>query len=436
VTAGAIMVVTLFFSKKARTVSQTEISLARQGVGDERFASSIISRTVVRGSVGATKFFSRIIPIKLVNFIESRFDPNVFSKKTKSKKDASSFDQLRASVNMFVASILIATATSFKLPLSTTYVTFMVAMGTSLSDRAWGRESAVFRITGVTAVIGGWFSTAIIAFTGSFLVALLLNWGGLIAILIAVSIALGFILKTNFMHKKRHAKHNKKDEFEDKETLNGENIMQKCNSSIISTVGAVPKLYFSALMNLIREDRRKMKKVMRNVEELNRNAKELKYNIYPILRKLEEDSIETGPFYVQILDYIREMAHCLRYLSDSIYEYLDNNHPPLISDQVKDLYELNESVNEFFDETLRISKKQNFKEIEKLIAQQQSILDLIAKIKKKQIKYIKADLVGTRNTLMYLNLLSESKNLILHTINMVKSHRDFLLSDVSVKQFR
>jgi phosphate/sulfate permease len=429
--AGLIMVTTLFFSKKARTVSQTEISLARQGAGTERFASSKLSRTVVGGAVGISKLFGRIFPSRLISFVESRFDPGAFKKKSKQKRDASSFDQLRASVNMFVASILIASATSLKLPLSTTYVTFMVAMGTSLSDRAWGRESAVFRITGVVAVIGGWFFTAIMAFSAAFLVALFLNWGGLIATFIAMGIALLFVIRTNFIHEKRIAKQSRKDEFEDKDTLNGENILVKCNSSINSVISPVPKLYFSILLSLIREDRKKMKKVMRSVEELNQHSKELKYNIFPTLRKLEEDSVDTGHFYVQILDYLREIAHCLRYISENIFEYIDNNHPPLIPEQVKDLHELNESINEFFDETLSVIKKKNFKNIDKLISEQHSILDLISKIKKKQIKFIKAELVGTRNTLMYLNILSETKNLVLFTLNMVKSHRDFTLSDKS-----
>lgn len=430
--AGFIMVATLFLSKKARTVSQTEISLARQGTGVERFASSKLSRSVVRGTVGVTKLINRIVPEKFILFIEKRFDPDSFSKKPKNRKDASSFDLLRASVNMFVASILIATATSLKLPLSTTYVTFMVAMGTSLSDRAWGRESAVYRITGVISVIGGWFFTAITAFTLSFIMAMILNWGGMIATILAVSVAVFFVTRTTFIHKKRYEKQHKKDEFDEKETLNGENIVQKCNSSIISVVGSVSKLYFSSILNLIKEDRGKMKKVIRKIDELNQLSKELKYNIYPTLKKLEEDSVETGHYYVQILDYLREIAHCLRFIADPIYEHLDNNHPPLIHEQVKELHELNESVATFYDEIQNIIKKKNFRDLDNLIAHQHSIIDLIARMKKKQVKFIKAELVGTRNTLLYLNLLSESKNLILYALNMVKSHRDFMLSDKQV----
>jgi len=431
--AGLIMVTTLFFSKKARTVSQTEINLARQGSGAERFASSGLSRSMVRGSVGFSKFLNRMVPDKVIVFIEKQFDTTVLKKKSLNKIDTSSFDQLRASVNMFVASMLIASATSLKLPLSTTYVTFMVAMGTSLSDRAWGRESAVYRITGVITVIGGWFFTAFTAFTVSFIVAMFLRWGGLIATFVALGIAVLFVIRTHFIHKTRSEKASKKDDFDEKETLNGANILIKCNSSITSVVGSVSKLYFSTILNLIREDRKKMKKTVKNIEELNQLSKDLKYKLYPTLKKLEEDSIDTGPFYVQILDYIREIAHCLKYISDPVFEHLDNNHPPLVHEQVKDLHELNEFVSTFYEEVQNITKKQKFENLDNLIAQQQSILNLIARIKKKQIRFIKAEQVGTRNTLLYLNLLSESKNLVLYTVNMVKSHRDFVLSDTGVK---
>ena len=427
--AGLIMVATLFLSKKARTVSQTEINLARQGSGSERFSSSRLSRSVVRHSVGFSKFISNIIPDTVIEFIEKRFDFLTYKKQFRNPADVSSFDLLRGSVNMFVASSLIAFGTSLKLPLSTTYVTFMVAMGTSLADRAWGRESAVYRITGVVTVIGGWFFTAITAFTMAFLVALIINWGGIIAALAGLAIALLIMIRSGFRHRKKISLISKKDAIEEKLTLNGLNILHKCNTSIMDVVVSVRKLYFSSVLNLIKEDYRKMKKVKKNVDDLNQRTKELKYNLYPTLRKLEEEFIETGPFYVQILDYLREIAHCLTYIADPIFDHLDNNHPPLIPEQVKDLHEINESVNSFYDHVEVLIREQDYKNLDGLLTGQQKILDLITKIKKKQIKYIKSESVGTKNTLMYLNLLSETKNLVLYTVNMVKSHRDFLMSD-------
>jgi phosphate/sulfate permease len=428
--AGLIMVVTLFTSRKARTVSQTEINLARQGTGSERFSSSRLSRSLVRNTVGFSKTISKIIPESFTTFIDKRFDFIAYKKLFPNPADVSSFDLLRGSVNMFVASSLIALGTSMKLPLSTTYVTFMVAMGTSLADRAWGRESAVYRITGVVTVIGGWFFTAVIAFTVSFLIALIINWGGVIAALTGLAIALFIIIRSAIRHKKRVVKLSSKEEFDDRLTLNGMNILHKCNTSIMDVVLSVRKLYFSSLLNLIKEDFKKMRKVKRNVDDLNQRTKELKYNLYPTLRKLEEGFIETGPYYVQILDYLREIAHCLTFISDPIFDHLDNNHPPLITEQVRDLHELNESVNSFYDHVETLIQKQDYGSLDKLLAEQQTILDLIARIKKKQIKYIKSESVGTRNSLLYLNLLSESRNLILYTVNMVKSHRDFLMSEV------
>ncbi|MDX9773422.1 MAG: inorganic phosphate transporter [Bacteroidales bacterium] len=427
--AGLIMVATLFLSKKSRTVSQTEISLARQGAGSERFQSSRLSRSVVRHSVGASKFINRIIPDKVTRFIDNRFDFQSYRKKLHNPADVSSFDLLRGSVNMFVASSLIAFGTSLKLPLSTTYVTFMVAMGTSLADRAWGRESAVYRITGVVTVIAGWFFTAITAFTVAFLIAFVLHWGGIIAAVAGLAVALFIVIRSAVRHNKKVAKSSKKDELDDKLTLTGENILYKCNTSITDLVVSVQKLYSSSILNLIKEDWKKMKKVKKSVDDLNQRTKDLKYNLYPTLRKLEEEFIETGPYYVQILDYLREIAHCLKYISDPVYEHLDNNHPSIIPEQIKDLQVLSSSVNSFYNHVQAIIRDQDYKDLDKLLAEQQKILDYITKIKKKQIKYIKSESVGTRNTLMYLNLLSESKNLLLYTVNMVKSHRDFLMSD-------
>ena len=342
-----------------------------------------------------------------------------------------SFDLLRASVNMFVASILIATGTSLKLPLSTTYVTFMVAMGSSLADKAWGRESAVYRIAGVYTVIAGWFTTAFIAMTAALLLALLLYWGGTIAMAAVIAITLFVLIKTNFINRVT-------DPFDEKpsetEIINGEDIVSKCNESILNVIETVPQLFSTTLETLVEEDRKKMKKIISEVDDLNVFAKELKYNIYPTLKKLEEEYVETGHYYVQVLDYIREIAHCLTYIAEPVFDHIDNHHPPLLKEQIKDINNLNDSVLDFYDSVAVIGEKLRFENIDKLIAKQQSILDLVNKIKKKQVKYIKAELVGTKATMLYLSILSETKNLLLHTVNMVKAHRDFIISDRNKKR--
>lgn len=426
VLAGFIMVITLFLSKKARTVTRTEVDLARQDSENERFTSSVFSRAVVRQSVEASKIFSRLLPQKLQVYIESRFDNKSVRKKSEFKSDKSSFDLLRASVNMFVASILIALATSLKLPLSTTYVTFMVAMGTSLADRAWGRENAVYRITGVFTVIAGWFFTAFSAFTLAFFIAVFIHWGGMPAIVFSIILAVFLVIRTHFIHKKRFASEQLQEEIQE-ENLIDENITEKCNQTINGLVLSVSKYYFLTIHLLIRENRKELKKLVSEIGVLNQQVKELKNDLFTTLKKLEDRSVDTGHFYVQVIDYMREIAHCLNYIADPVYEYIDNNHPPLIPEQVKDLNELNEALSSFYSYVLNMTRNQNFMDLGATLVQQQQILDRISVIKKKQIKLIKEELVGTRNTLMYLNLLSETKNLVLYTVNMLKSHRDFVL---------
>ncbi len=429
--AGAIMVLALFFSKKARTVSKTEVNLARQSEGYERFSSSLFARTIVRKALDANKAIMKILPGKVVETIDKRFDQALYKRRKRIRKDESSFDILRASVNMFIASILIAFATSMKLPLSTTYVTFMVAMGTSLSDRAWGRESAVYRITGVMTVIAGWFFTAFTAFSVAFIFAYFISWGGITAAVIAILIAFGFVVRTHYLHKKLVAKKNIEEEkAKDKVDveMNGEDVMGQCKETIVDTVVSVSKLYNSVLSSFLSEDRKTLKKARKRIIEFNSHTKNLKKDVYFTLRKLEEGSVETGHYYVQIIDYLREIAHCLNFIVDPLLEHIENNHKPCIEEQEKELIQLNENVALLYGKILEVIKTDDFNRVENAIQYQIEILEDLDRMKKMQVKLIKKEKVKTRNSLLFFNLLSETKNLLLHTINMLKSHRDFIIS--------
>lgn len=423
--AGFVMVLALFFSKKSRSVTKTEVDLARQSDGDERFSSSLLARNIVRMGIEANKFLTRFLPKPVTGFIQKRFDLALYKRKKRMRRDTASFDQLRASVNLFVASILIALATSLKLPLSTTYVTFMVAMGTSFSDKAWGRESAVFRVTGVIAVIGGWFFTAFAAFTAAFLMALFISWGGLTAVIIALSAAFLVIIRTYFYHKKRTKK--QPDSDSERSPWHGDTVLAQCKSNILLILEATSKHYQALINALIEEKRKSLRKTMKHIEVLNLKTKDLKREAYITLKKLEEDSVDSGHYYVQILDYLREIAHCLTYIAEPSYEYIDNNHPPLHQEQADDLRTLNQMIGNLFQKSVTMIQRGDCEAISALIKDQQEALEMIHRMKKKQIKLIKAEMVGTRNSMVYFNLLSESKNLLLFTINMLKSHRDFLL---------
>ncbi|MGC9341157.1 MAG: inorganic phosphate transporter, partial [Bacteroidales bacterium] len=234
--AGLIMALTLRYSKKARSVTATTIDLSNQNESTERFESSAFARVLVRWSVDFSIFMRKIIPERVQDAIDRRFDQSFMRNKEKKQQEILAFDLVRASVNLVVASILISIGTSLKLPLSTTYVTFMVTMGSSLSDRAWGRESAVYRITGVLTVVGGWFLTAISAFTAAFIVAMLLSVGGLVAVIAMSGLVVFIIIKTHVLHKKREEKSDSERYFRKEETVSTDNVIESCSATVTSVI--------------------------------------------------------------------------------------------------------------------------------------------------------------------------------------------------------
>ena len=431
--AGMIMIITLWLSKKARSVVKTSIDLSRQSAGSERFGSSMLSRSLVRTAVDISKFLDNITPGALKKSVSKRFDDTEYQKKLKKMEDPPSFDMVRASVNLVVASILISFATSMKLPLSTTYVTFMVAMGTSLADKAWGRESAVYRITGVITVIGGWFMTAFTAFTVSFIIATIISWGGAIAIIAFVLIALYTVIRTHISFNKKEAETKKIKRLADEE-LRAENIMTKCSLEVRSMLKAVVTVFTTTVEGLTNEDRKSLKAVCKDVDKLNADAKYLKANVHNTLLKLQEEDGETGHYYVQVIDYLREMAHALTFISNPSYEHIDNNHKPLLEAQTKELNELKESVTDLFEAILFTIDNNEFDNIPNLIDKQQDILDIVKSCRKKQIKRIKHNEAGTRNSVLYLGILNEIKNFLLQSINLVKAQRDFVEYQMSIKK--
>ncbi len=421
--AGLIMVGALWLSKKARSVTKTEIDLARQDEGSERFSSSGLARSLVRVAIGTSSFLKKVLPTVLFEKINQRFDRTVYEQKKVEK--SISFDLVRATVNLTVASILIAFATSLKLPLSTTYVTFMVAMGTSLADRAWGRESGVYRISGVITVVGGWFFTALSAFTIAFLVALVIHWLGFAGILIIVALVIATVIHSFRVHRKRSKE--KIEEVEIEEViLNGEDVLAKCKQNVLSVLISSSKLYYIVIDGFIREKRKPLKKSRKEIKDLNQRAKDLKDDVTLTLKKLDEESEEAGPYYVQVLDYLREATHCLTYLTDPLFNHVDNNHPPLTDPQKTDLSNLNEEISTFYNYIFNMVKQDKYEALQEILDQQHIILGLIEKMRKRTVKQLKRGEIGTKLSIVYFNTLSETKNLMLHTVNIVKAQRDFV----------
>jgi phosphate/sulfate permease len=428
--SGLVMVIALLKSKKARSVTATEINLSRQDEGYERFESSILARNLVRGVINLSAAFSKVIPGKVYQFIDNKFNQKPFL--VRKKKEGVSFDLVRASVNLVTASALIAFGTSLKLPLSTTYVTFMVAMGSSLADRAWGRDSAVYRISGVITVIGGWFFTALSAFIGAFVMAYLIDLGG-IYVIIALIFLLVFLLYKSFgIHKKRETEKVLTESAElTGVQINGDNILKSCNDNVIQTLNSVSQLYSRSITGLVNFRRKSLLNTLENIEDLNKRTKYLKNSLPKIIARLHEEDIESGHYYVQVVDYLRETVNSITYITKPIFNYIDNNHKPLLPEQKAEITELKNNIGNFFKTTILVLKEKGFIQIDEIIKDQHKLLESITKISKKQLKRIKNQESGTKNSSLYLNVMGETKNLLLFTINLIKAQRDFLIYNSS-----
>jgi phosphate/sulfate permease len=426
--AGLIMVLTLWFSKKAKTVIRTTVDLSRQGSGEERFASSQLSRSLVRVTMQISDFINGFLPKPINSFISKQFKP-YYPKSIEVVKDMPAFDSLRASVNLMVASTLIAFGTSLKLPLSTTYITFMVAMGTSLSDKAWGRESAVYRISGVFTVIGGWFVTALIAFIVSLIVAFIIYYGGVIAVICVLLFSLFLLYRTHVVYKKRESNRiEQENNIISVKNLTEIEVFDKCIENTTIILKEIPKIFTSTISGLADEKLKLLKSVNIKVNSLNNKTKLFKNNIPSIIENMHENYAESGLNYVQMLDYLREIAHSMSYITNPCFEHINNNHKGLISSQKEDLVALNTELKIFFDEIIDNIEKRKFNLTDDIINKQQLIIALIEQLRKKQIKRIKNNETGTKNSMLYLNFLVETKNILLYTVNLYKAERDFVNS--------
>ena len=426
--AGTIMVITLWTSKKARSVVQTSLDLSRQQEGEERFGSSFFARSLVRGAVNTSHSVNKFLPSPLKKLLNKQFDSSAYEmKREQLGKEAPAFDMVRASVNLVVASILISIATNYKLPLSTTYVTFMVAMGTSLTDRAWGRESAVYRITGVLSVIGGWFLTAFSAFTVAFIVANIIFFGKLPAVLILLFAATYFIYRSHNRYK------NKTEETDitdlEIEELEGEifssAVVDKCRLSVSQVVKEVRKVFNDTLNAFEDEDRKRLKESTKKVELINKKTKKLKNNIFSTVKKLQDEEIDSSLYYVQVVDYLRETAHCLTYITNPCFEHVDNNHKIFSGEQFKDLNFIKKGISDLIDEGVKMIEKSDFGNIYEFLSKAESIISKLKQFRKEQLKRIKKEKASTKGSLLYLNILHEMQNMVLHIVNLLKAQRDF-----------
>ena len=430
--AGFVMVVTLWTSSKAQNVIKTGIDLSRQGEGHEKFQPNPLSRVVVRAAMSLNKGIGFIFPKSTLAFIDSKFQKPVIELPKDKTYEMPAFDMVRASVNLIVAGILISIATSMKLPLSTTYVTFMVAMGTSLADRAWGRESAVYRVAGVLNVIGGWFLTAIVAFIAAALVAYLISWDMIIIpILLAV---VAFLISRNTLIHRKKSKNVKKQEFIERNesiTING--VIEESADHISKVINRVNKLYSNVVNDLANHDLNKLRKTDKHVEKLNDEIDGLKDGVFYFIKSLDETSVQASRFYIMVLGYLQDVAQSISYISRASYKHVNNNHKNLKKAQVKDLKEIDRQLSSLLTKEATIFENRDLDNLNGLLIEKNELLKSVSLSIENQVARIRTDETSPKNTTLYFSVLLETKDLIKALMNLLETYEEFHLSTKQIK---
>ncbi|PIA79184.1 phosphate:sodium symporter [Gaetbulibacter sp. 4G1] len=422
--AGAIMVATLWLSKKAKTVAETEISLSRQGDTHEKFEPNALSRAVVKGSSALSSYFSAILPNSFLNGINNSFQKSDIILTKDQSIDAPAFDMIRASVNLMVAGVLIAIATSMKLPLSTTYVTFMVAMGTSLADRAWGRESAVYRVAGVLNVIGGWFGTAIGAFIAAGTVVFLINWNPQVMTPILLLIT-AFLLYRNYKsHKNKSTKANDEDSLKETGSRSVQGVIHESADNIANVVKRGNKIYTNAVKGLAKQDLTLLKKNKKQVAKLSEEVDSLRDNIFYFIKNLDETSLRASSFYINILGYLEDIVQSLEYISKVSHKHINNNHKKLKFSQIKELKEIDDALEALLNDTKEAFNSRSFEQIGLVINRKKEIFDLVTDKIVKQVARTRTEESSPKNTTLYFGLLLETKDLLTATMNLLEEYHN------------
>ena len=420
--SGTIMIVTLWFSSKAKKVVKTSLDLSNQYGTRERFKPNFLSRILVRIFINLNEIIKNAIPEKTQLLLNNSFK-QINPKGNINASNIPEFDKLRASINLVVASVLISFATSLKLPLSTTYVTFMVAMGTSLADRAWSSDSAVYRVSGVLNVIGGWFLTAFSAFTVGGIIVYLLNIGGVQVIAVIMFIILLIIGKNYVSHRKENKSVREEEIALIVESNSFQGVIDQSGSTIELVLKKSYKVYKLIILGLSTNDLEPLEKAKKNSKKLQNSIEDLKGNLFYFIRNLEESSLPASTFYIELLGYLHDLSEDLTYLAKISYDHLNNNHRKLTFSQIKDLLLIEESVNKIFKEGKEaFNSIQNQKEFEEVLFEKNNSFGLIESKINTQIERTRSEETSPKNTTLYFNFLIRTKDLVTHKYELVEKY--------------
>ena len=426
--SGAIMVATLWFSRRARTVTKTELSLVRQSEGIERFESSQLAQVIVRMATSLMDLGQKIIPGRLQKKIARRLDVNNFKPAPAGDGEPPTFDLIRASVNLIVASALVAYATSMKLPLSTTYVTFMVSMGTSFSDQAWGRESAVYRVTGVLTVIGGWFFTALMAFTVSLIFAFAISYFAAYAVIALLGLVAFIVWRNLQLHGQRETEARQIEVFNLKKVTDA-NLAINTSFEHSGYFLNVAREKFNACCNaLFSENLKQLKACRKETKKIQDWSNIIVANIFKTLRLLHKKDMDHAHKYSQTIGALQEITESLRDVILRCYLHHSNQHRGLLEVQIEELKQIQACVDKLLENASQVLLvKRNtldHEAIEDILAQNESLKAMIEKFDRNQIKRIQTEQSKTRLSILFYALSGNSQKICDQAVNLLSAFRD------------
>lgn len=426
IAAGLIMVISLATSKKAFNVVKTSVDLARQDAGDEMFGSSKMARVLVRFSTNTASALSELVPNGVKRWFAKRFDnENVVL------PQGAAFDEIRATVNLVVSSLLIALGTSLTLPLSTTYVTFMVAMGSSLADKAWGRESAVFRITGVISVIGGWFITAGAAFILCFLVALAMSLGGLTMASILIALSIVLLVRSNIKYKKKQAEEKGDVVFNQMITSedNAETLRlltQHIRQGQSQFLDFVNVNYLNVTEGFISEDLSRLQKAESAMRKERQELKQRRRKEMLGLRRIDPGvAIEKSTWFHLGVNSCEDMLYSLRRICDPCEEHIDNSFVPLEKDRIKEFLPLRDTLLYLLKRAVVVISTENYSDSDKLREQCEEFKSCLSSTRQGQIERMQTSKENITVSYVYLNLLQETHEIASSLQHLLRASKHF-----------
>ena len=427
--AGIIMIIAMATSKKAQNVIKTSVDLARQDEGDEMFGSSRAARSIVRATQESSSVLSRYIPKCVTTWIDSRFN-----KQEAELNDGAAFDIIRAAVNLVLASMLITIGTNYKLPLSTTYVTFMVAMGSSLADRAWSRESAVFRVTGVLSVIGGWFITAGVAFGACALVCLCMFYGGILVKVLFMALVIFLLIRSNRQYKKKEQEGDKENVFRlMMRTRDPEIVWDLLSKHVSRTQSYVTKFAMQQFNNIIDGMEAEKPSVLRRSDRELRNEKDelKKYRRQELLalRKVPTSiAIERNTWFHLGINSSEQYLYCLRRMLEPVKEHVDNSFNPLPQLYIDEFKPIRQRINDLMKQTDSMISTRRFDNYRDVLAEADVCKDELSVVRKRHIDRIQEeqDNKMLQVSLVYLNILQESQQLLSNMRHQLRAAKKFI----------